>query len=105
MTEQFEEEQASEPLVSHLIELRDRLLKAIGVTLFIFLGLIYFSNKIYAYVTGPLTALLVASNQGSLIATDVTATFIAPLKLTFYISLFIAMPYVLYQIWAFIAPP
>lgn len=104
MTEQFEEEQASEPLVSHLIELRDRLLKAIGATLVVFLGLIYFSNKIYAYVTAPLTSLLMSSNQGSLIATDVTATFVAPLKLTFYISLFVAMPYILFQIWAFIAP-
>ena len=104
MTAEFEEEQDSQPLVSHLIELRDRLLKAIAVTLLIFFGLVFFANNIYAMVTGPLTALLVESNQGSLIATDVTATFVAPLKLTFYIALFAATPFILYQIWAFIAP-
>jgi sec-independent protein translocase protein TatC len=104
MTDHFTEEQESQPLVSHLKELRDRLLRCIYVTVGLFLCMVYFSNDIYAFITGPLTALLREFNEGSLIATDVTASFVAPLKLTFYISLFITMPHTIYQVWAFIAP-
>ena len=64
----------------------------------------YFSNRIYAFITQPLTSLLREFNEGTLIVTDVTGSFVAPLKLTFYIALFVTMPYIIYQIWAFIAP-
>jgi sec-independent protein translocase protein TatC len=104
MSDPHEPEHNAQPLVSHLIELRDRLLRAIIFTLVLFLCLVYFSNDIYALVTNPLTAMLREFNEGSLIATDVTATFVAPLKLTFYIALFASMPFIIYQIWAFIAP-
>lgn len=104
MTEDIKEEHESQPLVSHLVELRDRLLRCIYATLGLFLCMVYFSNDIYAVITGPLTALLTEFNEGSLIATDVTASFVAPLKLTFYIALFVTMPFTIYQIWAFIAP-
>ncbi|MEY4590055.1 MAG: hypothetical protein RL497_2131 [Pseudomonadota bacterium] len=104
MTDHLHEEHEQQPLVSHLIELRNRLTRCIGATLVLFIGMAYFSNDIYAIVTGPLTALLRETNEGSLIATDVTASFIAPIKLTFYIALFVMMPYIIYQIWAFIAP-
>lgn len=104
MTEEFEEEQASQPLVSHLIELRDRLLRSLFAVLAVFLSMVWWAKNIYAAVTEPLTALLRQYNEGSLIATDITASFVAPLKLTFYLSLFVTMPYIIYQIWAFIAP-
>lgn len=104
MTEPLKEEQESQPLVSHLIELRDRLLRCIYATLGLFLAMAYFSNRIYAFITEPLTSLLREFNEGTLIVTDVTGSFVAPLKLTFYIALFVTMPYIIYQIWAFIAP-
>ncbi len=104
MTDEFEEEQASQPLVSHLIELRNRLLWAISAVLVVFACMVYFANDIYAIVTAPLTSILQVYSQGTLIATDITAAFLAPLKLTFYISLFITMPFSIFQIWAFISP-
>ncbi len=104
MTDPINEEQESQPLVSHLIELRDRLLRCIYATLGLFVAMAWFSNRIYAFITEPLTVLLRQLNEGSLIVTDVTGSFVAPLKLTFYIALFVTMPYIIYQIWAFIAP-
>ncbi len=93
---------SEQPLIGHLLELRDRLLRIIMVTLAIFIALFYFSNDIYEFVSAPLQALL--PENSSMIATEVTSPFFAPFKLTLIVSLFIAMPYVLYQIWAFIAP-
>ncbi|MFA5631666.1 MAG: twin-arginine translocase subunit TatC [Porticoccaceae bacterium] len=91
-----------QPLVSHLIELRSRLLRMILWVLAIFLCLFYFSNDIYSLVSQPLQALLPESS--SMIATDVASPFLAPFKLTMVVSVLLAMPALLYQIWAFIAP-
>jgi sec-independent protein translocase protein TatC len=89
-------------LFDHLLELRTRLLHIIISVLVIFCGLVYFANDIYAYVAQPLRASL--PDNGQMIATEVASSFLAPFKLTMVLSLFIAMPYVLYQIWSFIAP-
>lgn len=90
------------PLVAHLTELRSRLLKCVGAVLVIFAGLFYFSQQIYALVAAPLRAYL--PEGASMIATGVASPFLTPFKLTLVVSLFVAMPVVLYQIWGFIAP-
>lgn len=91
-----------QPFISHLIELRDRLLRAVLVVLAIFLSLFYFANDIYALLAEPLLSHL--PEGGSMIATEVASPFLTPLKLTLVASIFIAIPYLLYQMWAFIAP-
>lgn len=90
------------PLVAHLVELRDRLLRVLAFILLIFVALISFANDIYTIVAQPLMAHLPAN--GSMIATDVASPFLTPFKLTMVLSVFISMPFVLYQIWAFVAP-
>jgi sec-independent protein translocase protein TatC len=90
------------PLVSHLVELRNRLLKMVGVILILFLGLYAFANDIYSIVSEPLRLLL--PEGSSLIATEVASPFLAPLKLTFALAVLLSVPYTLYQVWAFIAP-
>ena len=89
-------------LLSHLTELRDRLLRAICFILIIFLALSPFTNAIYTEIATPLIDQL--PDNGRMIATEVASPFLVPFKLTFFVSLFIAMPYLLYQAWAFIAP-
>lgn len=91
-----------QPLISHLLELRTKLLKAIGSVLFVFICSVYWANDIYHYMAIPLMQSLPIG--GSMIATDVAAPFFAPFKLTLVLSFFVAVPYVLYQIWSFIAP-
>lgn len=89
-------------LVSHLIELRSRMLKAVLSVLVVFLGLAYFAQDLYHWLATPL--LDVMPDNASMIATDVASPFFAPFKLTLVLSFFIAVPYVLYQVWAFVAP-
>ncbi|BDM63043.1 Sec-independent protein translocase protein TatC [Shewanella sp. NFH-SH190041] len=91
-----------QPLIAHLLELRTRLLHAVASVLIVFVGLVYWAQDIYHYVATPL--LKVMPQSGSMIATDVAAPFFAPFKLTLILAFFIAVPYVLYQIWSFIAP-
>lgn len=88
--------------IHHLIELRDRLIRAGAGVLIIFLALIYFRDDIYNFVATPL--LNVLPEGGKMIATDVIAPFIVPIKLTLWVSFFIAIPWVLYQVWGFVAP-
>lgn len=90
------------PLVAHLTELRTRLLRAILAVLIVFIALFPFANDIYAFVSQPLRDLL-PENAG-MIATEVTSPFLTPFKLTLFTALLVAIPYVLYQAWAFIAP-
>lgn len=90
------------PLVAHLIELRTRLVRVMGLLLVLFFALVYFRNDLYAGVSLPLRELLPAGS--TMIATDVTAPFMAPFKLTFFVCLFVAVPYILHQIWGFISP-
>ena len=95
-------DQGQAPLIEHLIELRSRLMKAVVVILVIFLGLYAFANDIYSFVAEPLMALLPEGSQ--MIATEVASPFMAPFKLTLVVAVFIAIPFVLHQAWAFIAP-
>lgn len=90
------------PLVAHLTELRDRLLRALLAVLVVFIGLFPFANEIYAFISEPLRELLPPG--ASMIATDVASPFLTPFKLTLVTAIFVAIPYVLYQIWSFIAP-
>ena len=90
------------PLVAHLIELRNRLLKVVVVILLLFLGLYAFANDLYLMVSEPLRLLL--PEGSSLIATEVASPFLAPLKLTFAVAVLVSIPFTLYQAWAFIAP-
>ena len=85
-----------------LIELRSRLIKCSIAVVFCFICLIYFSNEIYRTLAEPLQAFLPANS--SMIATEVASPFLTPLKLTFFVSLLVSMPYSLNQIWKFIAP-
>jgi sec-independent protein translocase protein TatC len=89
-------------LISHLLELRTRLLRAAIAVTIAFIPCAFYSNRLFNYLSQPLVAKLPAGQK--LIATSVTATFTAPLKLAFIAGLLIAMPYVLYQVWAFVAP-
>lgn len=89
-------------LLTHLTELRDRLLRAICFVLIIFLALSPFANDIYTAIATPLIQQL--PNNGRMIATEIPSTFLVPFKLTFFVSLSISMPYLLFQAWAFIAP-
>ncbi|MAJ87657.1 MAG: twin-arginine translocase subunit TatC [Cellvibrionales bacterium TMED148] len=97
-----EEPLASQPFLEHIIEFRDRALKSILSVLIIFSGLFSFSNELYLYVSLPIRAFIPESS--GMIATDVASPFLTPFKLTLVISLFAAMPYILFQIWAFLAP-
>lgn len=92
----------SQPLINHLVELRTRLLHAIVCVLVVFAALVYFSNDIYEFISAPLVSQMPAGS--SMIATNLPATFLAPIKLTFIVSIWVAAPYLLYQVWAFIAP-
>jgi sec-independent protein translocase protein TatC len=88
--------------ISHLIELRDRLLRAILAVLFVFLVLFYWAADIYSLLARPLLAALPA--DGKMIATDVVGVFLVPVKVTLLVSFVLVLPYVLYQVWAFVAP-
>ncbi|MBH3439059.1 twin-arginine translocase subunit TatC [Pseudomonas luteola] len=90
------------PLVSHLTELRSRLLRCVLATFLIFACLFYFAQKIYAFASEPIRRFL--PEGATMISTDVTSPFLAPFKLTLIVSLFLAMPVILYQVWGFIAP-
>ena len=100
MTESLEDN--PQPLVAHLTELRDRLLRAILSVLVIFICLFPFSNEIYTFISEPLRALL--PEGSSMIATEVASPFLTPFKLTLVMSIFVAIPVILYQIWSFVAP-
>ena len=96
------EEDQEMPLVSHLTELRTRLLRCVVIILLIFAGLFYFAQDIYALVAAPLRAYLPAG--ATMIATGVASPFLTPFKLTLMCALFLGMPVILHQAWGFIAP-
>jgi sec-independent protein translocase protein TatC len=95
-------EQPGNTLIGHLIELRSRLLRVVIAILVIFLSSAYFASDLYEWLSKPLTDVLPPGT--TMIAKDVTAPFIAPFKLTFMLSIFAAIPFVLHQIWSFVAP-
>lgn len=92
----------SPAFMAHIIELRSRLIRCLAVVLVFFIGLFAFSNDLYLYISEPLRAHL--PETSTMIATDVASPFLTPFKLTLVLSFFAAMPFILYQVWAFAAP-
>ena len=89
-------------LISHLLELRERLIRALMAIGLLFVPCAIYANRLFTLLAEPLLKML--PKGGGLIATGVAAPFTTPFKLAFFVALFAAMPYVLYQVWAFIAP-
>lgn len=95
-------DEATETFISHLIELRDRLLKAVLAVVIVFVCLFPFAKELYTLMAQPLLASL--PKGGQMIATDVVGVFFVPVKVTMLVAFVTALPYVLYQVWAFVAP-
>lgn len=91
-----------QPFLAHLVELRNRLLRSVLVIMVVFMALFPFANELYQQLAAPLLAHLPES--GTMIATEVISPFFAPVKLALVTSIFISMPFILYQLWSFIAP-
>jgi sec-independent protein translocase protein TatC len=96
------EQLAEGTLISHLLELRDRLIRAIVWIAIAFLPCMYYSSQLFAFMATPLREKLPKGTQ--LIATTVMSPFMTPFKLSLFAAVFLAMPFVIYQIWAFVAP-
>jgi sec-independent protein translocase protein TatC len=90
------------PLIEHLLELRNRLLKMVLAVMICFAAIYPFANELYLWISEPLRALLPVGQ--TMIATDITSPFFAPLKLALVLAVFAAIPIILYQLWSFIAP-
>jgi sec-independent protein translocase protein TatC len=91
-----------QPLVSHLLELRNRLLRSALVILVVFAGLYYFSNDLYLLLSKPLQGFL--PENSSMVAIGIASPFLVPFKLTLFAAVFAAIPFILHQAWSFIAP-
>jgi sec-independent protein translocase protein TatC len=101
MADEKQEELAEGTLLSHLVELRSRLFKMFGAVFLVFLALLPFSKIIFNYIAQPLVSVV---PNGELLALNPVSPLTATIALTFYLALFIAMPVILYQVWAFVAP-
>lgn len=93
---------SEQPLIAHLLELRSRLLWCAGVVLLVFLALASVANELFAALADPLLHYLPPGT--GMLATDVISPFTTPIRLAFYAALFLSVPYLLYHLWAFIAP-
>jgi len=111
MAEQTPKEQADhdamvdsneQPFLDHVIELRQRILRSLLAVLVLFFPIYYFANDIYGFVAAPLMAHL--PNNGSMIATEVASPFLTPFKLAAFTAVFVGMPFLLHQMWAFVSP-
>jgi len=102
MTQNDFDEAEEQPFISHLIELRSRLLKVVLCVLCVFLGLSFYANELYSYLAGPLLKHL--PENSTMIAIDVASPFFTPFKLAIVVAVFISIPVILYQFWAFVAP-
>jgi sec-independent protein translocase protein TatC len=96
------DEPIEETLISHLVELRERIIRAGGSVVLVFVGLVYWAPNIFRLLAHPLIQNL--PKDGKLIVTDVAGSFFVPVKVTMMVALVIGLPVVLYQIWAFVAP-
>jgi len=99
---QNQNEGAEETFISHLVELRDRIMRAGMAVIVVFVGLVYWAPDIFRLLARPLMNNL--PKDGKMIVTDVTGSFFVPMKVTMLVAFVIALPIVLYQIWAFVAP-
>ena len=100
--QQNKEEVVEETFISHLVELRDRIIRAGVSVIVVFIGLVYWAPDIFKLLARPLMQNL--PKDGKMIVTDVTGSFFVPMKVTMLVAFVIALPFVLYQIWAFVAP-
>ncbi|NMM04462.1 twin-arginine translocase subunit TatC [Paraburkholderia sp. RP-4-7] len=100
-SQQINDEPVEETFISHLVELRDRIIRAGTSVIVVFIGLLYWAPQIFRLLARPLMQNL--PKDGKMIVTDVTGSFFVPMKVTMMIALVIALPIVLYQVWAFIA--
>ena len=100
--QQKQEEGSEETFISHLVELRDRIIRAGISVIIVFVGLVYWAPDIFRLLARPLMQNL--PRDGKMIVTDVTGSFFVPMKVTMLVAFVIALPFVLYQIWAFVAP-
>ena len=91
-----------QPLMAHLLELRNRLLRIFILVLVVFAALFPFSESLYLYISEPLRDFLPSTS--TMIATEITSPFLTPFKLALVSAMFLSMPYILYQLWAFVAP-
>jgi sec-independent protein translocase protein TatC len=89
--------------LSHLVELRSRLLGGFLSVLVVLLALLYFANDLYYWLAKPLLAHMEGTGA-TMIATEVAAPFLAPFKLTLFVAIFICIPYIFHQVWAFVSP-
>jgi sec-independent protein translocase protein TatC len=97
-----QDEGTEETFISHLVELRDRIIRAGLAVIVVFVGLVYWAPDIFRLLARPLMQNL--PKDGKMIVTDVTGSFFVPMKVTMLVAFVIALPIVLYQIWAFVAP-
>lgn len=95
-------DETEQPFLSHLMEVRDRLMRMLAAILIVFLGLTPFANKLYTLLADPLMRHM--PENSSMIAIEVASPFLIPFKLALVLAIFICVPYLLYQIWGFIAP-
>jgi sec-independent protein translocase protein TatC len=102
MTEPAQEPGGEQNLLSHLVELRSRLVRSLVAVMLVFFALFPLSNRLYALLAEPLLSRLPAGTQ--MVAIDVVTPFVTPLKLAFFAAIVVAAPYLLYQAWAFVAP-
>ena len=100
--QQKKDEPVEETFISHLVELRDRIIRAGASVIVVFIGLVYWAPDIFKLLARPLMQNL--PKDGKMIVTDVTGSFFVPMKVTMLVAFVIALPIVLYQIWAFVAP-
>lgn len=98
----FKEDAVEQPFISHLIELRSRLLRVVLFVLVVFGGLAFYANELYTLLAGPLMRYMPANS--SMVAIDVASPFFTPFKLALILAVFISVPFILYQFWAFVAP-
>ncbi|MGR8931509.1 MAG: twin-arginine translocase subunit TatC [Gammaproteobacteria bacterium] len=101
MTDQLDS-QAEQPFISHLIELRDRLLRIILCVLVVFVGTATYANEIYHYLADPLLRHMPVNS--TMIAIDVASPFFTPIKLALVVAIFISVPFILFEFWGFVAP-
>jgi len=101
-TQTKENQDVEQPLIAHLTEIRDRMIRSLICVVVVFLLLSPFYKNIYEIVSTPLLNKLPEGT--SMIATEVASPFLVPFKLTAFVAIFISMPYLLYQLWAFVSP-
>jgi len=91
-----------QPFLDHIIELRARILRGLLAVIILFFPIYFFANDLYGFVAAPLMAHL--PGDGNMIATEVASPFLTPFKLAIFTAIFLGMPYLLHQIWAFVSP-